>query len=108
MNCDYSCDYSPSYKGIFWGKTSFLSYRDYGPCLITDSGSVHYSTKPGISSRRVGPSVIFPNGAISYRVNDKLHRTNGPAVIGVEDKRWYWVNGKNLNHLDFFIQYGNI
>lgn len=57
-------------------------------------------------NRGAGPAYISPMGAIVYKINDKLHRVSGPAVIGVDGFRRYFVNGIRLSELEFFTTYG--
>ena len=45
-------------------------------------------------NRKVGPSLIYPNGSKVWYMNGYPHRTNGPAYISNSgDKGWY-INGK--------------
>ena len=53
----------------------------------------------GKMHRTDGPAVIFSNGDEDWYINDKLHRSDGPAMIRV-NYRSYWFNNDNLHRLD--------
>lgn len=70
---------------------------------VRDNGIVH------LPYRVIGPSLIFPHGAVHYtNSKGKLHRTNGPAVTLADGSKDYWVNDKFLTPEEFFIKYGVI
>ena len=43
--------------------------------------------------REDGPAVIWHNGGISYHVNNKRHRKDGPAIFWANGHAWYYSNG---------------
>jgi len=38
----------------------------------------------------------YENGRQAWWVNDRRHRTDGPAVIGADGRQAWWVNGENV------------
>ena len=40
--------------------------------------------------------ILWKNGNESWRVNDKLHKVDGPAYINTHGAHWF-INGKPLN-----------
>lgn len=62
-----------------------------------------YNTQMG---RDCGPAYISPSGHIAFRSHRKLHRIDGPATIYADGVKEYWIDGKQLNELEFFAMYG--
>jgi hypothetical protein len=42
------------------------------------------------------PAVIYPDGQLEWRQNERLHRLCGPAVIYSNGKLGWLINGKNI------------
>ncbi len=49
--------------------------------------------------REDGPAYIFPSGTRSWWINGRRHRTDGPAVEAASGVREWWENGK-LHRID--------
>ena len=44
------------------------------------------------------------SGTISYQLNGKLHREDGPAVIRADGRQYWWLNGKRYDFDDYCKQ----
>jgi hypothetical protein len=44
--------------------------------------------------RTDGPAIICANGHQEWRVNGELHRTDGPAIIFADGSQAWWINDK--------------
>lgn len=92
---------------VYWGDTYHTATRPCGPCTISPSGVVYFSELPVYKLNRTsGPSAVYPNGYISYSsCSSGFHRTDGPAVIHAEGNKEYYVNGKKIDQIPFFMMY---
>ena len=36
-----------------------------------------------------------------YNENDKLHRTNGPAIVLASGEEFYYINGRGMTHQEY-------
>ena len=56
-----------------------------------------YGTKEwrlnGKLHRTDGPAVEFPDGSKLWKLNGKLHRTDGPAFEGADGTKYWYLNG---------------
>ena len=48
--------------------------------------------------------IIHPSGATVYRLNNVLHREDGPALIGLSGHKEWYINGKRYTEEDY-IEY---
>jgi len=53
-----------------------------------------------ILHREDGPAVEYDDGAKFWYLNNQLHRENGPAVEPVRNCSW-WLHGKNYSFEEF-------
>lgn len=89
----------PNYdKGsIYW-----VGPRLKGPCRIFTTGEVYFSTG------RHRPSVITKFGHIEFLTQSLLlHRSDGPAVIYIDGTKDYWLNGKMIDEMAYFLHTGH-
>lgn len=101
-------------SNVIWREDVFpfySLYRDRGPAMITVHGYVHFvdqgSSDTGLKmSRSRGPATICPTGTIFYKILGIAHRTDGPAVINADGSIEYWVNGNEVNALEYFAIFG--
>lgn len=93
---------------IYWGISSLNSHRANGPSWISDGDLVFEGDKkrPGIKNRLVGPTLVRHEGYIEYMRGGELHRTSGPAVIFDDGSKEYWVEGVEIDPVEFFAKYG--
>lgn len=94
---------------IYWGDSPLSSYRTKGPSWIRSNGAVVFEGNqflPGLSNRKIGPSIINSNGQIEYMRHGVNHRVDGPAVVYSDSSKEYWVDGIKLTQLEFFATYG--
>lgn len=59
-------------------------------------------------SREHGPADISPQGHVEYKVDNVLHRTNGPAVICENGDKGYYINGTQLTTDEYFFRYNKL
>jgi len=63
------------------------------PTMTTDkAGTISYSLN-GKWHREDGPAVIYADGTQAWYLNDLFHREDGPAYIGVDGTQWWYLNG---------------
>ena len=48
--------------------------------------------------RSDGPAVVYADGIKEWRVDGKRHRTDGPAVEYADGSKEWWVDGKCLGY----------
>ena len=41
---------------------------------------------------------VYDNGTKRWYVDDKLHRTDGPAIEGANGDKFWYLDGKQLTH----------
>ena len=71
------------------------------PTMTTDNhGNIQYKLN-GKLHREDGPAVIFADGTQSWCLNDKLHRLDGPAIIRANGTQWWYINDKKYNFNDY-------
>jgi hypothetical protein len=46
--------------------------------------------------RTDGPAVTYPDGSQAWYLNGELHRTDGPAVIDSNGRQEWYLNGKEV------------
>jgi hypothetical protein len=46
--------------------------------------------------RTDGPAIEWADGSKEWRLDDKLHRIDGPAVEGANGTKEWWLDGKEL------------
>ena len=57
--------------------------------------------------RTDGPAIIYPSGKKEYWINGKLHREDGSAIIWSNGRKEYWVNDKYYpTELEYIIALG--
>ena len=47
--------------------------------------------------REDGPAVVYPNGAKEWRLNGKLHREDGPAYEHPDGFKQWWLNDEEVH-----------
>jgi len=52
--------------------------------------------------RTDGPAIELANGYKAWYLNGKLHRTDGPAVELADGTKHWWLNGKQVAMEDVF------
>lgn len=67
------------------------------------SGGVIIYFKDDFYHRKNGPAKIWPDGYSEWWLNGKLHREDGPAIVGGGDTRAssYWMHGVSLTEKEF-------
>lgn len=73
---------------------------------IDENGTIYRFNKKGMMHNTQGPAVVFLNGRMTYYLNGKIHRKDGPAVIWANGLLEYCVNGRYLPEEEFFKKYG--
>jgi hypothetical protein len=48
--------------------------------------------------REDGPAIIGSDGCQLWYLNDKCHREDGPAVIHPDGRQEWWLNGKDITN----------
>lgn len=92
---------------VFFGPSIWRAKRKTGPVYIRSPGLIRFcNSESHVNSRKVGPSLVFSDGEVHYYLFDKLHRTNGPAVIYDTGDKEYWINGERLDQFEYFLKYG--
>ena len=67
-----------------------------------DHNSIYYYKKDTqIVHNPYGPAFVAKNGYISYYINGKWHRLDGPARIYANGKEGYWINNIELTKEEF-------
>ena len=61
--------------------------------IINEYGT-QYWTLSNKLHRTDGPAVIYKNGDKEWFVNDKLHRIDGPAVVFLETGNAWFISGE--------------
>ena len=65
--------------------------------LAYEYGSKYWRNSKGQLHREGDkPAYIHRNGYKEYRINGKLHRESGPAVITPTGRVEYWLNGEQV------------
>ena len=65
--------------------------------LAYEYGSKYWRNSKGQLHREGDkPAYIHRNGYKEYRINGKLHRESGPAVILLDGTVQYWLEGEHL------------
>lgn len=49
--------------------------------------------------RTDGPAIIWADGRLDWRLNGQLHRTDGPAIINASGTQEWWLNGSRFTGL---------
>lgn len=93
---------------IYWGSPSWRPSRPIGPSFIRPNGFVQFSSSSGVQfSRKQGPAVIYPDGGIFYYNQlGHRHREDGPAIIYPHGDKAYFINGIQMDLLEYFSVYG--
>jgi hypothetical protein len=60
-------------------------------------GTATYRNASGRLHNPNGPAMVGEDGHKEYWINNKLHNPNGPAIVYADDHKEYWVNGKLHN-----------
>jgi len=55
---------------------------------------IKYYRVDGKLHREDGPAVIYPDGRKDWYLNDKLHRDNGPAIENLDGRCSYYLKGR--------------
>ena len=71
-------------------------------CEIYENGDKYWRLN-GKLHRTNGPAVENVNRSKVWCLNDKLHRTDGPAVELVNGNKYWWINGKEYSEEDFNV-----
>jgi hypothetical protein len=62
-----------------------------------EEGTTTYRNADGKLHNPDGPAVVGLNGEKEYWINGKLHNPNGPAAIYANGYRSHWIHGKLHN-----------
>jgi hypothetical protein len=74
-------------------------YANSAKCEIDDDGTKYWRLN-GKIHRTDGPAVEYADGSKSWWLNGKYHRTDGPAVEYADGKEW-WINGIEYSEEDW-------
>ena len=55
--------------------------------------------------REDGPAIEYANGSKAWWLNDRLHRKDGPAIEYADGSKEWWLNGKEItgSELDILL-----
>ena len=51
-----------------------------------------------------GPAIIYPDGREEWRVNENLHRIDGPAMTDKKGNLYWYVHGKEYKVLEEYFE----
>ena len=71
----------------------------YSPNPDRTRGSAHWHNDNGDLHRTDGPAYVGANGSKEWWINGKAHRTDGPAVEWPDGHKEWWIDDK-LHRLD--------
>lgn len=63
--------------------------KQKGATFYYKKGTHHYHNDNG-------PAVKFNDGSLMFYIDGKKHREGAPAVIWIEGKKEWWINGVRL------------
>ena len=66
--------------------------------VVTDeNGTITYYNAEGELHNPHGPAIVGADGSKWYYINDQRHNENGPAIIWPDGRKAYYINGKLHN-----------
>ena len=70
--------------------------------VYTDKdGTTTYYNADGELHNANGPAIVGADGSKSYYINGELHNPHGAAVIYPDGSKWYYINDKHLTEAEF-------
>jgi hypothetical protein len=75
-------------------------YANSAKCEIDDVGTKCWRLN-GKLHRTDGPAIQGADGGKSWYLNGKLHRTDGPAIEFANGSKWWYINGKEYTEEEF-------
>jgi len=76
-------------------------YDDLDKYEYYDGDIVYLKKDTPLYHNPYGPAIVGKDGYKEYWVNDERHRLDGPAVIYSNGKEKYWINNEPLNKEEF-------
>ena len=73
----------------------------YSPNPDRTRGSAHWHNDNGDLHRTDGPAYVGANGSKEWWINGKAHRTDGPAVEWPDGHKEWWIDGKQYTEKGF-------
>lgn len=69
--------------------------------VYTDKdGTVRYYNADGQLHHPNGPAIVGADGSKSYYINGELHNPHGAAVIYPDGSKWYYINDQLLTEAE--------
>ena len=78
-------------------------YDDLDKCQFNDGRIIYYKKGTNIWHNPYGPASIGKNGYKVYYINGKRHRLDGPAVIWSNGDEHYYINNEPLTKEEFEV-----
>ena len=78
----------------------YMTYIIFGYEIEVDEERVIWRLN-GKIHREDGPAVIWPNGRQEWVLNGKRHREDGPAAIWADGRQEWFLNGQEYTEQDF-------
>ena len=75
---------------------------------ISGTGTRRYYNKDDKLHRTDGPAVEYANGSKCWYQNGQRHRANGPAIEGEDGYKAWWLNGEELTESEFIQAVKNV
>ena len=72
--------------------------------IAYSNGTIEYRLNSKLH-REDGPAVIWPDGFVEWYLNGKRHREDGPSIMYPNDLKAWYVNDKYYNTEEDYIVY---
>ena len=71
-------------------------------CAVDSKGTKYWRLNNRLH-RTDGPAIEFADGSESWWLNGNLHRNSGPAVTAANGETSWWIYGKKADPLVCFV-----
>ena len=85
----------------------YMTYIIFGYEIEVDEERVIWRLN-GKIHREDGPAVIWADGGQEWWLNDQIHREDGPAVVSSDGSQEWYLNGKRMTKHEWRQKVDNI